>query len=331
MQQYQIYTTQADVKEGNRNLETLLRDLEYLATLASLKTASSSGSSYLYPKNELDEMWQDLLLGQFHDCLPGTTIKMVVQDNIDIYQRRGQQAEGLIKKALEVLAGVNGGKEENSEQSTHVIDPLRLERDEIVSTRVSGGEGYGRLLTDNNGIGSIDSSPSNLSPPSAKQISNGAGYTLENAYFSLTISNGRISSILDKRQSRELITPGPRSEDGGWVIFEDYPLRYDAWDVEIYHLKTARNIRFDHGQEGDVKVENDPKGLRSSLVVTAKFGKSFATLKVSWDLNFGLWTLGFGLCSFALRFCSACLLGSYSWLSRNTNGSKAQSAVQLGC
>ena len=69
--------------------------------------------------------------------------------------------------------------------------------------------------------------------------------------------------------------PVPVSEDCGLVIFEDFPLQYDAWDVEIYHLDSCRSIKFD---EVSVSLQ-DP--LRASLRAVAKFGKSTAALTVS--------------------------------------------------
>lgn len=71
-----VYTTQARTKSHNRKSEILLRELELLATLASIQH-----QDYRYPKKELDEMWQSVMLCQFHDCLPGTAIEMCYDDS----------------------------------------------------------------------------------------------------------------------------------------------------------------------------------------------------------------------------------------------------------
>jgi alpha-mannosidase len=71
-----VYTTQANTKLNNRKSEILLRDIEFLATIASIQD-----SSYQYPKKEIDEMWEGVLLCQFHDCLPGSAIKMCYDDS----------------------------------------------------------------------------------------------------------------------------------------------------------------------------------------------------------------------------------------------------------
>lgn len=70
------YTTQAKNKLANRKAEFTLRDIEMLATFASL-----DDKSYKYPKKEIDEMWETILLCQFHDCLPGSSIGMCYEDS----------------------------------------------------------------------------------------------------------------------------------------------------------------------------------------------------------------------------------------------------------
>jgi alpha-mannosidase len=75
------YTTQANNKRNNRKAEILLRDIEYLATLATIKNEFGKKSSYKYPKQDLDDMWENVLLCQFHDCLPGSSIEMCYDDS----------------------------------------------------------------------------------------------------------------------------------------------------------------------------------------------------------------------------------------------------------
>lgn len=68
------YTSHGSIKRHNRKSEILLKELEYLATLASLQ---GKGSAYVYPKSDIDPLWEKVLLCQFHDVLPGSAIGMV--------------------------------------------------------------------------------------------------------------------------------------------------------------------------------------------------------------------------------------------------------------
>jgi alpha-mannosidase len=206
-------------------------------------------------------MWQDTMLAQFHDCLPGTTIKTVVLDNLEIYSKRGAQARGLIAKALDVVA--------SSSSEVTIIDPLRLNRNEVYDHN-----GELKWLRTEHGRGSFVNNKSLISP-SVEQKD--GGWTISNSRFSLTISNGRISSIYDTLAKRELVAPGPGCNDGGLMIYEDLPLNYDAWDAEIYHLKCGSVITFDkvYAKEGG--------DLRQTLVAEASFGDSEAILEISLD------------------------------------------------
>ena len=69
------YTSQAHTKRSNRYSEIMLRDIEYFATLASIHV-----KDYKYPKKDIDDMWENVLLCQFHDVLPGSSIEMVYED-----------------------------------------------------------------------------------------------------------------------------------------------------------------------------------------------------------------------------------------------------------
>jgi alpha-mannosidase len=213
-------------------------------------------------RGDIDEMWQDTMLAQFHDCLPGTTIKTVVLDNLEIYSKRGAQAQSLIDIALESLVDAS----DSSAQT--VIDPLRLVRSERYDTS-------SWLTTDSTGFGTITPSLPPLDSP--KTHLSGEVWTVSNSRFSLSISKGRITSVYDTILLRELIAPGPGCDDAGLMIYEDLPLNYDAWDAEIYHLKCGSAIYFD--KVGN-KVDEE---LRATLVAEAKFGESQAIVEISLD------------------------------------------------
>ena len=77
------YTTQAKTKLYNRRAEVMLHDIEYLAMLASVQRESG----YRYPKKDIDEMWENVLLCQFHDCLPGSSIEVCYDDTDEVGYR----------------------------------------------------------------------------------------------------------------------------------------------------------------------------------------------------------------------------------------------------
>lgn len=251
----QIYTSQANIKKGNHELEKLLRDFEYIATIASLHVPA-----YDYPKKELDAIWKDLMLNQFHDVLPGTSIAMAIQDALDIYARRVSEVQSLTQAALFALNG--GGKE-----ASIVFDPYRLPRATFV-------EVDGRLAPfaiDSAGIGSVIN-VDRLASPTVHHT--GEGFELSNGRLRLTIAGGRLTSLYDLQTRRELIRPGPGTGTGGLMLYEDFPLAYDAWDAEVYHQDCGREIRFD-------SIEPASEPFRASLKCTARFHSSTVVVTVS--------------------------------------------------
>ncbi|WWC96371.1 hypothetical protein V866_003239 [Kwoniella sp. B9012] len=278
-----IFTSQATIKDGNQTIEKLLRDSEYFGTLASFVS-----DSYEYPKRQIDEIWHDVMLNQFHDVLPGTSIKMVNDDAREIYQRRILETQLLLDQSLDVLLPT---RDEGEEGSITILDGMRLDRTGVIglpfepqfekvviqpgiddkvlafySSSSSPSEGTNRGLIN----------PPNQSTPTAKQ--EGSTYTLSNGFITLTISDGRITSLYDHTVERELIVPGVGTDTAGLMLYEDYPLSYDAWDAEVYHLKMGREILFD-------KVEIVADGpLRATLRTESNFGKSKVVLHISIDV-----------------------------------------------
>ena len=59
----------------------MMHFIEYLATYASIKDVAGGEKGYKYPKEKIDEMWEGILLCQFHDCLPGSSIEMCYDDS----------------------------------------------------------------------------------------------------------------------------------------------------------------------------------------------------------------------------------------------------------
>ncbi len=74
------YTTHARNKKFNRKMEQLLRELEYAASLAYVYAGKD------YPTQLLDETWKEVLLYQFHDIIPGSSIKRVYDESLARYE-----------------------------------------------------------------------------------------------------------------------------------------------------------------------------------------------------------------------------------------------------
>jgi alpha-mannosidase len=94
------YTTQAKMKQGNRRSEHLLREAELWSA-----TAAVTAPGFVYPYDELDRIWKTVLLHQFHDILPGSSIAWVHREAAATYLSLHGELEALIERAQLALAG----------------------------------------------------------------------------------------------------------------------------------------------------------------------------------------------------------------------------------
>jgi alpha-mannosidase len=209
---------------------------------------------------------------------------MANEDVWAIYARREQEARLLLDAAFEALTSTRSGVSNHTNPTTVVFDPLRQRRSQVVAVqpeRINGtivaqptGDGLAYVFasTTDVGVGQLQNIPPSYQAPNA--IRSGQATILSNSRLRLTISGGRITSLYDIREDRELVLAGPGAETGGYMLYEDFPLAYDAWDAEIYHLDCATAITFD-----TVTVEATGP-LRAVIQATASFGKSKIVTRV---------------------------------------------------
>jgi alpha-mannosidase len=262
------YTTQANNKRNNRTSEFLLRDIEYLATLASLKsTIDGKESNYSYPKKAIDFMWEGILLCQFHDCLPGSSIEMCYDDSDALYAEIFKTGEKVMLEALHEL----GFDDDSKSGEPVVLNTLPWDRTEMVELPIKADKPQFAIASSGMGVGDV--TPLRVAsdkPASIKEIKKGV-YELSNSRFDVKIDNGVITSLFDKLAKREVLTKGGKA--GQLVIFDDKPLYWQAWDVEVFHLDsrqelTASSSRITEQGPHRVSVETETKISEESWIKT---------------------------------------------------------------
>ncbi|MGN6126628.1 MAG: alpha-mannosidase, partial [Humibacter sp.] len=110
------YTSQARTKQGNRRSEHLLRQAELWATTAAVRNGAE------YPYEELEAAWQTVLLQQFHDILPGSSIAWVHREAERNYAELAEQVGVLIDSALGALGGAGGAAEASDAPSGVMVN-----------------------------------------------------------------------------------------------------------------------------------------------------------------------------------------------------------------
>nr|GAT45299.1 glycoside hydrolase family 38 protein [Mycena chlorophos] len=282
------YTSHGSIKKGNRHSEILLRDVEHVTTLASL----IGRKKYVYPKQMIDGSWEKVLLNQFHDVLPGSSIGMVYPDAEKYYAEVKEDGQKMIDDALDViLGGIQPALHATSLDELVAYNTTFFPRREVVKVPLNGAlrsqvaqlsadgkEGYAVV---NCAAGArpvpIETTPVTeawgFSPVSV--YTNGADhFVMRNGSVQLTISKGRITSLVDVALQHELIQEGVT---GGLIVFEDRPNYWDAWDVEIHHLEKPTQLEFSNVSI----VANGP--LRAAVRAEARYNQSVISLTISLD------------------------------------------------
>ena len=292
------YTSQAWLKRLHRQCEQRLLLAETLDAWQSL----AQGNSAPDRRPLLDEAWRTLLLHEFHDILPGSSIGPVYADAREALTQLSQQLNALINSTLTAVAGAAQGiiafnptpwpSSALIEVSTELVgisrtrrgasrerwvdsrsgQPLPTQttrRDEaetlLVEVPAIPGLGFITLLPETaKEHGSARAASEEDSEPA--RGNGGDVPVLENQYFSLRFNHyGEITSFTDKRVpgGRELLPVG--SVANTFEAFDDRPQNFDAWDIDAtYSEKRYPLYGAEIGPEIEL-VENGP--LRATMKI----------------------------------------------------------------
>ncbi|MFE1438620.1 alpha-mannosidase [Streptomyces sp. NPDC058739] len=226
-------TSQARTKQGNRRSEHLLHEAELWAATAAVRTG------FPYPYEELDRIWKTVLLHQFHDILPGSSIAWVHREARRTYARVAEELNGIVDAAQRALAG-EGGRELVFNAAPHSRDGVP-----------AGGAG----------------SPTEPRP-ATRAPRPGGGFVLDNGLLRVEIdAEGLVVSAYDVEADRETVAPGRAANL--LQLHPDLPNMWDAWDVDRFYRNTVTDLT----DADEVTAAGD--GARVRIVRT--FGASRVT------------------------------------------------------
>jgi alpha-mannosidase len=202
-------TSQVEIKQGNRRCENLVREAE-LWSAAALMSGRSE-----YPYDELEEIWRDILLNQFHDILPGSSIAVVNDEAIASHAKSAARLEAVIGKAISAL----GGKGDvpvvfNAAPHEHRGIPA------LSAAAVAPGAGAARVTGDRGAQG---------------------GLSLDNGLIRVELDgDGHMASLLDLVAGREVLPPGALGNV--LQLHPDFPNKWPAWDIDAFYRRVHQDL-----------------------------------------------------------------------------------------
>ena len=230
-------TSVAKNKRNNRLAEQALRELEALAVLAEQRAGTT------YPGEELHALWRIVLLNQFHDILPGSSIGAVFDDSDRDYADFFTRAEALRAELMGHFArpGQAGlfnvlGRARNGLLAIESDGPQRVGVGgvELMTQTIRRADGSVAQVVPVRELAPIAVTPVALAEGIAASGSADLQVSetgLENAVIAARFDErGRITSLFDKRRQRELIPQGAVANR--FQAYRDMPVEYDAWDID---------------------------------------------------------------------------------------------------
>jgi alpha-mannosidase len=215
------FTSQAAVKLGNRRGELALAAAELWSTLRP------DGAPW--PAAALDRAWKLLLVNQFHDVLPGTSIHWVYEQTAADHAELRSAADGLGYEAMTAIAA--GVDTSGAAEPEVIFNPTPYER----------REPYGTIPA--MGYAVVDGPR----PPAPAPPEGGSGW-MNNGILRVEWDDlGRLTSVRDLEHDREVLVPG--RPGNVFHLHRDRPREYDAWDVDRSYLHDYEEL------DGPVDVE----------------------------------------------------------------------------
>lgn len=260
------YTSQAKVKRRNRNLEFLLRYVEWRATLKAIETNNWSA----YPQTDINNAWEIVLRQQFHDIIPGTSIEEVYQDAHQEYDL----AEGYLQKALQQVNEEVQRVVVFNALSSKRSGLLRLSHD-LVKAYVSDtciqqedGEEVLIHVKDIPAMGYQHLSNITGDKCDQKDVFSFENDQLTTPYYDILWNDkGEMLTLYDKQNGRQVLAS--QAKGNVLTIFEDKPVRYDAWDIDLYYQEKAYGVEV---LDALHVVNQGP--LKITLAVTKRYEQS---------------------------------------------------------
>ena len=271
-------TSQARNKRYNRKSEFLMHDCETLHAISHALTGSA------YPSDALTEDWKLILLNQFHDILPGSSIAPVYEDSKAQYEQVYADGVELSAKAIASLTA----RMDLSDDSIVVFNTLGFARTDIAVCPKPETDDFAILDADGSELPyqlSYDGKLLFLAKDvpakgyKAFSIRKGCptafcsrvttdGTTFDTPFFSAAFDESCAMSRLFHKPSNRSVAPDGEAI-GRLIAFEDRPNVYDAWEIKSFYDEKYRTI--DDVQSREV-IETG--ALRTVLRVVRRFGES---------------------------------------------------------
>ncbi len=291
------YTSQAWLKRQNRLAESLLRDVEALASSLPAKDAKAAAKAREGVRARLDRAWKTVLLNQFHDILPGSSIEAVYRDARADHVAVAEAAvaeRARLEDGFAALADTRGMRAPVLVRNTasHArCGVVEIEtKDGPALVEVNGVPALGVAVVDAAAIGAL--------PDEVEVKATARGVTLSNGVVRATIDlAGRVAELEHlptRRLANRRDARGRALPLNQLALYEDRPRRWEAWDTDRDYMDKVELVEDDceiavverHPLRGAVRVERaigESSRLWQTYRLDAASGRLEIFTEVEWN------------------------------------------------
>ncbi len=241
------YTSMARNKRSNRKCELLWQDVEFFSIFASILGVP-------YDAKEIHDSWEIILLNQFHDILPGSSIKEVYDVTKVEYEALEKRAHEIINEKISAIANACKAKSND----LVLFNSLSFDRSDIA---IVNNDGYKNITSFKDAKGNkypVQHTADNKIAfiPNAVPAKGYGAYTpcvdndvfeqkitvngneIDTPHYHITLDkSGQFTSLFDKLAKRETLKAGGKGNV--LRVYEDKPIYYDNWDIDIYYTQKS--------------------------------------------------------------------------------------------
>lgn len=263
------YTSMARNKRSNRKIELHMMDLELLSLLAQAKVA--------YPEAEIDKLWHGILINQFHDILPGSSIHEVYEVTKKEYAEMEAEITALREERLDALTPAGEGVTVYNTTGFVRSDVVELGDCKAEALQDEAGNIYPVQKTADGAVAFLNNLPAKGSKTFAvvpAQVSAAPfeiatdGHKIDTPFYTVTFDeHGQMTGIFDKENRREVLKPGQAGNL--FRVYEDKPIYYDNWDIDIFYTEKFWDVT---DLQDFTWTENGP--VRATLHIERNYSNS---------------------------------------------------------
>lgn len=268
------YTAQAKIKRGVRRAEYALREAEYLAGLMRLAGKYENRSREEKVLRKLEELWKTLLVQEFHDILPGSSIQRVNEEAREALELAERESRLLAEQLLAELAGgevLSDSRGDSFDSGRVIFNSRRVLFNSLSWERSWKGLqlpacGYVTLRAE---AGADDVRLQDGVQAESSDAAEEEKIVFANAFYRAEIDRkGCIISLTDSGSGYEYA----KEPLNDWKLYRDVNVDYDAWELGRMYEQAAEEL-----SGGRIsRTEREPDG---SLIVTVERRERYFTAR----------------------------------------------------